>query len=51
MSDLLDTVEKLLRLGFPAVVLIQCYFLWKDNKCLRKEIIALLKECLRREIP
>lgn len=51
MNELISQLEKLLQLGFPAVVLVQCYFLWQDNKFLRKEIIALLKECLRADNP
>lgn len=42
--DNLQTLQTLLQLGWPAIVLIECVILWRDNVALRTRLIDHLEK-------
>lgn len=53
MEQNFQFLQTLLQLGWPAIVLIQCIILWRDNIALRDKLIASLenKEITRQVQP
>ncbi|GJQ33885.1 MAG: hypothetical protein HBSAPP04_27240 [Ignavibacteriaceae bacterium] len=46
-----EFLTTLLQLGWPAIVLIECYVLYKDNIKLRDLLIEYLNNCLEEDLP
>jgi hypothetical protein len=43
MDPNLATLRTLLELGWPAIVLVECIILWRDNGKLRDKLISVLE--------
>jgi len=50
VTDNLTFLQALLQLGWPAIVLIQCVVLWRDNQELRMRIFNYLESKDRNEL-
>lgn len=44
--DLLAILKEILALGWPAIVLVEVWLLWRRNEDLVRELIALMRECM-----
>lgn len=40
-----EFLQTILQLGWPAIVLFQCWLLWRDNLAMRAELVIALKRC------
>lgn len=44
MDQNFQFLQTLLQLGWPAIVLVQCVVLWRDNVAMRDRLFSLLEE-------
>lgn len=49
MDQNFQFLQTLLQLGWPAIVLVQCVVLWRDNVAMRDKLFTLLEELRRHE--
>ena len=49
MDQNFQFLQTLLQLGWPAIVLVECIVLWRDNVAMRDRLFNLLEELRRNE--
>lgn len=52
MDQNFQFLQTLLQLGWPAIVLVECIVLWRDNVAMRDRLFTLLEELRQKdEVP